>query len=744
MTESTTSAQHLTGAAGPARANPFHVKLVAGGILFALALVAVMLRLHRLDEIPLELHSDEGAHGVNALQVLQGEHAVFIPENNGREGLIVYAIALSISLFGRTVLAVRLPTALASAATVIVVFWLGRLLFDRDENGQATPWRGLFFASVGAGLLAVSVGQAILGRIALRGNLLPLLLSLCLAFLWWGWRQRSWWRIALAGACAGLLWYTYLPARITPFLFLFFGLSFLLPVERNEDEGKKSGRRSLYSRFSPFISRLRPELPWAAIFIGVALLVAAPLLIYFALHPDHFFTRSSDLSIFNPNRNQGGPLVAFLRNTWQHLLVLGFLHDTKWYRDIAGQPMLNLWEAFFFWLGAGMAAWRWQRRPAYRLLLLWLIIMLLPAFLARSPVPDTLRMIGAAPTIYLLVAVGMWEALQFLRLRFLREFYDRAGIAVGILIGGLILTQGALTYRIIFQKWAAVPAVRGAAVIMAADLAQALNAPPSDADLVLIPSFDWERRFSLHYSFRYLYQGSTSVTTVLPTVDDYAKEIEDRLVTDVENASTAKVVEWNSANDWIEDDIERFDFLLRKYGRYLGSDEYDDFQIHNYGDISLDRSWTFYERLEPLSVHYDGGIAIHGLALGQGQAQLSTLQPLDLSRDRSMWGVLQWQTDPGLDVDYAISLRLYNAEGERVYQMDDILWNPVNHAPTSKWTAGEEVDSLFHLDLPADLPPGDYEFRLVVYDFETQTPTVVVGIWEPEVTLANLRLGEVR
>ena len=82
MTESTTSAQHLTGAAGPARANPFHVKLVAGGILFALALVAVMLRLHRLDEIPLELHSDEGAHGVNALQVLQGEHAVFIPENN--------------------------------------------------------------------------------------------------------------------------------------------------------------------------------------------------------------------------------------------------------------------------------------------------------------------------------------------------------------------------------------------------------------------------------------------------------------------------------------------------------------------------------------------------------------------------------------------------------------------------------------------------------------------------------------
>ena len=454
--------------------------------------------------------------------------------------------------------------------------------------------------------------------------------------------------------------------------------------------------------------------------------------------------RSKQLWVFDSSRSQGAPLVAFLRNVWQHLLVLGFLDDTTWQRHIAGQPMLNLWEALFFWLGAGMAAWHWQRRPAYRLLLLWLIIMLLPAFLARSSAPDTLRMIGAAPAIYLLVAVGMWEAFQFLRHRFRREFYARAGIAASVMIGGLILTQGALTYRIIFQKWAAVPAVRGAAIIMAADLAQALNAPPSDADLVLIPSFAWERRFSLHFSFRYLYQGSTSVTTVLTNVDDLANEIETRLVTDVENASTAKVVEWKSANDWIEDDVERFDFLLRKYGRYLGSDEYDDFQIHNYGDISLDRPWTFYERLEPLTVHYDGGIMIGGLALGQGQAQLSTRQPLDLGRGRSLWGVLQWQTAPGQDDNYAISLRLYNAEGERVYQKDDILWNPINHTPTSQWAAGEEVDSLFHLDLPADLPPGDYEFRLVVYDFETQTPTVVVGIWEPEVTLAHLRLGEVR
>ena len=53
------------------------IRLVTGGILLALALVVVALRLFRLNEIPLGLSHDSGAHGVDALQVLKGEHAVF-------------------------------------------------------------------------------------------------------------------------------------------------------------------------------------------------------------------------------------------------------------------------------------------------------------------------------------------------------------------------------------------------------------------------------------------------------------------------------------------------------------------------------------------------------------------------------------------------------------------------------------------------------------------------------------------
>ena len=207
--------------------------------------------------------------------------------------------------------------------------------------------------------------------------------------------------------------------------------------------------------------------------------------------------------------------------------------------------------------------------------------------------------------------------------------------------------------------------------------------------------------------------------------------------------SIVKVVEWGRFLAWERDEASRFIFLLSKYGRYQGSEEYADYRIHNYTDISLERSWSFYEELEPLTVDYDGGIALRGLALGQGAEQMSSRQALELGRDRPLWMALRWQIAPGLDVDYAISLRLHDAAGEKIFQEDAVLWNPV-HRPTSNWSHEEAVDTTALLTFPADLPAGEYELRMVVYDFETLTPTVEIGVWEPEMTLARLRLAEVQ
>jgi len=153
----------------------FRLTLATVGILFFLTLAVVILRFHRLSELPPGLYFDAGANGLDALQVLQGEHRIFFPDkSNGREWLGIYLVALAVSIFGRTELAVRLPTAVCSAGTVFAVFWLGRLLFGHDdEASRATPWRGLLVGGAAAGFLTVFLSQTVLGRTAFRIQLLP-------------------------------------------------------------------------------------------------------------------------------------------------------------------------------------------------------------------------------------------------------------------------------------------------------------------------------------------------------------------------------------------------------------------------------------------------------------------------------------------------------------------------------------------------------------------------------------------
>lgn len=723
--------------------------VVAGVVLLTLAVA--LLRFRQLSILPPDLHPDEGAHGLDALHVLQGKHAVFFPRHNGREGMVVYGVAFAISLLGRTELALRLPTALASAGTVFAVFWLGGLLYGRDRDGRPTPWRGLLIGGVAAGLLAVSLSQTILGRTAYRGNYLPLLLALAFALLWWGWRLKRWWIFALAGLCTGLLPYTYLAARATPLLFVAFGLSFLPNMVKGRPDRARTGAGSSHTRSSFSFAHLLDEplsrrLPLIGIFLGIAGLVAAPILAYFVLHPDDFLYRSDQVWVFGSERSAGDSPKTLLLNTWEHLLAFGFHGDANWRYNFPSRPMLNLLEASFFWFGTGVAAWNWKRLPAYRLLLLWTALLLLPAILADYS-PHFLRMIGATPAVYLLVGVGIWEVIRLLHASSSRlpQLWKRippdhefiVPVFAGAVALCLILFQGIVTYRTIYQEWANAAEIRIVPDNMLGEAGEVLKAQPLEMDTVyLVPGFPWsDESFVNEHNFRYLFQAYI-VTMGAP---DLAQRIESVLTAGKE-VSTVKVLEWNSPNPLIEDDTLPIDFLLKKYGRYSGTDQYADFRVHSYTDIIRDRPWTFYDYLEPLSIRYDGPISLHGFALGQGVRQLSAAGMTGLDPGSTVWGALQWQTAPDLEDDYAVSIRLYSDEGTAVFQEDFVLWNPANHTPTSHWPSQETVNSLFHLDLPAELPPGDYQLRLVVYNAETLVPTVEVGVWEPERLLVQLRL----
>ena len=583
------------------------LSLVAVGLLLALAVIVGLTRLYRLSDVPPGIINDEGANGVDALRVLQGEHAVFFAEKaSGREPMAIYATALATRLLGPSLLAFHLPAALASSATVFVVFWLGQLLFGRDEESwKLSPWRGLTVAGVGAGLLAASIGQIFLARGGFRANFLPLILSLSLALLWWAWgqpnrRRITWFWIALAGACAGLLPYTYIPARVTPFIFLLLGLSFLIPF------GPDSMRKA------------RANWPKAVVFVAAAGLVAAPILIYFVMNPDDFFYRSQEISLSQDR--QRTPLGAFLKNVADYLLLFGFRGDRNLEYNFAGRPVLSPWVAPFFWVGVGCSIWCWRRRPAYRLLLIWLGVMLLPAmlFYNKGHGPNSLRIIGAAPAIHLLAGVGIWEAIHLLRGRILNRKEIGATTVVGVLVIGLVLVKGTLAFRTYFFEWVGTPQYYAAADAELAAVAQVLNAQSTDADMVnLIP-------YSLsngHYGFEYLYQGAAPAHVIHATMTHLPSRVES-ILADREKLTRVNVVDWDDDLDWIGGGEEYTVALIGKYGTYLGSEQHPFFRIHTYSDIKLDNSWTFYEQLGPPTVHYDGGISLQGFAMGQGEQQL--------------------------------------------------------------------------------------------------------------------------
>ena len=701
--------------------SPRSLRLIVAGITAALTLAVLMLRLYRLGELPAGIQVSEALNGIDALRVLRGEHAVFFPsEFSGHEGLVVYLIALSITFLGQTDLALRLPTALASASTVFVVFWLGRLLYGRDEEGRETPWRGIFIGGAAASLMAVSIGQTVLGRTVFRANHLLLLLSLCLALLWWGWRERSWKTVALAGICAGLVQYTYIPARFTPFLFVAFGLSFLIPHRPDKRV------------------RVNAELPWVLTFGVVAFLVAAPILFFFLFNPEHFFLRSNSLSILSSEINRGNPLGALFDNVFGHLAAFGFNGDVSWRHNFNALPMLNPWETAFFWLGAAAAFWQWKR-PASRLMLLWLAFLLLPAVIARDYAPNTLRMLGATPPVYLLTAFGLWEAFQFASNRYFPTKIREGAIALSAVLTVAILIQGLTTFRNYFDIWAFEPGVQFAYEVPWSDFARVLEAQPSsEGEIYLIPDT------LEHPSLDYIYTGTASVfyfqrdTTDLSYLADSIRSA----LSLKGNLTKVKVVQLNNIHvGWIGNDTGRVAVLLRKYAQYEKTETFTDFQVHSFTNISLSEPWSFYDHINPSTVYYDGGITLLGFAIGQGREEFPAGQPVIVEKGLPIWMALNWEVTPDAAVDYSISLRLHNSVGEAVFQHDETLWNPL-HQPTSLWDPEERIDTLVQFTPPADIPPDSYELRLIVYNVETLAPTVEIGVWEPEAILAEISLRD--
>jgi 4-amino-4-deoxy-L-arabinose transferase-like glycosyltransferase len=387
-------------------------------------LVSVFFRTYDLDRVPLGLDGDEMFNGWDAVRVWEGGLHVFFPANFGREPLLIYLIAFAVRVLGVGAWAVRLPSALCGVIGLTFTWALAKRLFNYRVAILTTA------------LTSVSLWPVLLNRVALRAGLQPVCQVVAVYALWRALDDRSSWWAIVAGLFTGLNFYTYTAGRLFPLvLILWLSLS-LVSVRRSLRAGWKS-------------------LALVGLF---AVLVLLPLGLFALRYPETFNQRVYELDS-QLNKLQAGDLRPFWRSAKAALGMFTEVGDRTWRYNPSGRPVFNKITGVFFYLGLLVSLFR-LRRPAYLLLLIWLVVMLLPTILSIAT-PSFWHSVGALTPIYLMPAIGadfLWERAT----RWMRRFCRRCLITE---LGLSLITFAGLafiavdTWNDFFIYWARHPEV---------------------------------------------------------------------------------------------------------------------------------------------------------------------------------------------------------------------------------------------------------------------------------------------
>jgi hypothetical protein len=143
------------------------------------------------------------------------------------------------------------------------------------------------------------------------------------------------------------------------------------------------------------------------------------------------------------------------------------------------------------------------------------------------------------------------------------------------------------------------------------------------------------------------------------------------------------------------------DYMKWVKSRYLGLIRYGE------DDIFFAKVDTTPRPKVPLWADFSGKLAFHGYSLPDKPVSPGQRMPVKLI----------WQAQTTLDIDYAIFVQLRDSQGTTRATADYQPYKAL--VPFSKWPAGATIQTMTWLELPADLPPTDYNIYVGVYDPDT-------------------------
>lgn len=348
--------------------------------IYALTLLAALLRFPCLDRLPPGLYHDEAYNGLDAIAINEGHHAIFFPANNGREPLYIYLVSLTIRVFGRTPVGIRAASAVLGTLLVPLIFVLGREMFDKHVG----LWAALL-ATPHMWLLCLS-------RTGFRAGSLAVVVAAGLAILWRAQKTHNWRWFALSGVLLGLTQYTYVAARFVP---IALGLGLLLTKRCWQGLGRH-----------------------LLLLLVCMALIVLPLAIYALNNPEAFLARPRQVSVFNSAVHQGRPIALLAGQTVRYLQAFFFLGDVNPRHNVPGRPMLDLCASLLSIVGlvVGLTS---RAKPQMTFALAWIAVMLLPGILAQGEI-SFLRLVGVLPLLLYVPAVGatwLWRRLSHIRVR---------------------------------------------------------------------------------------------------------------------------------------------------------------------------------------------------------------------------------------------------------------------------------------------------------------------------------------
>jgi hypothetical protein len=416
--------------------------------LAVLVIAALLLRTIQLSDIPIAVSGDEGGMGLVAWEYVTHLRTNLLALGwFSFPGLYAWIVSVFQLACGRTLLAIRLPSAVAGTLSVLALYLAARTMFGR------------LTAILSATLLAGLHVHLLFSRIAVANVWDGLFLSLTLGGLWRGWRDDHRGAFLLSGLAIGLSLYFYATARLLPVYAVLWVL--------------------VLSRSAPRRDR-RAGLICLSLAAGTVVL---PLALFYLAHPSEWLAPLTRVSVFNRDQLRFMGMGDIPTNSLiaQQLFksVLGMVIIPIQGVYSPWTPMLRPAMAMLGLVGAAMCLWRW-RDPRRAMLLIGILGPILVGALSLDA-PSSQRLLFAAPPLALTASLPL--AALGRRLRSWRPARARLTAAIPI---ALALAAGLSDIHFFFSE--AMPRSRFSDInsLIARELGDFLETQPAGTGVYFI------------------------------------------------------------------------------------------------------------------------------------------------------------------------------------------------------------------------------------------------------------------